>query len=87
MPLAAIEVAKYRVETLTLGKGDTLLVYTDGVTEATNAALELYGEERLEAAVRASDAKSVDNVRADVDRFVAGAEQADDITLLAFDVK
>ena len=87
MPLAAIEVAKYRVETLALGKGDTLLVYTDGVTEATNAALELYGEERLEAAVRASDAKSVDNVRADVDRFVAGAEQADDITLLAFDVK
>ena len=86
-PLAAVEGAKYRVETLALAAGDTLLLYTDGVTEATNAGLELYGEHRLEAAVAAADKKVVDAIRTDVDRFVAGAEQADDITLLAFDVK
>ena len=86
-PLAAVEGVRYRVETLSLGKGDTLLLYTDGVTEATDADLELYGERRLEAAIAAADGKVVDTVRADVDRFVAGAEQADDITLLALDVK
>ena len=86
-PLAAVDGVKYRVETLSLGKGDKLLLYTDGVTEATNASLELYGEGRLEAAVAAADRKVVDAIRADVDLFVAGAEQADDITLLAFDVK
>ena len=86
-PLAAIEIAKYSIETLQLSKGDTILLYTDGVTEATNAGLELYGERRLEAALVASDAKMVESIRADVDRFAAGAEQADDITLLALDVK
>ena len=86
-PLAAVEGAKYGVETLSLNCGDTLLLYTDGVTEATNAGLELYGEMRLEAALVASDAKMVESIRADVDRFAAGAEQADDITLLALDVK
>ena len=86
-PLAAIEIAKYSIETLQLGKGDTILLYTDGVTEATNAGLELYGEKRLEAALIASDDKMVDAIREDVDRFAAGTEQADDITMLALDVK
>ena len=86
-PLAAFEGSKYREERLSLSKGDSLFLYTDGVTEATNAELELYGEARLEAAIRASGWKIVETVRADVDRFVAGAEQADDITILVFDVK
>ena len=85
-PLAAIEVAKYRIETLSLGKGDTIVLYTDGVTEAADAGLELYGERRLETVVTASDWRVVEAIRADVDRFAAGAEQADDITLLALDV-
>ena len=87
LPLAAIECAKYRIESLSLGRGDTLILYTDGVTEAANAASELYGEKRLSAAVAAADEKVVDRIREDVDGFVAGAEQADDITLLAFDVR
>lgn len=86
-PLAAVEGVKYRIETLSLGQGDAILLYTDGVTEATNADFEFYGERRLEATVAAADRKVVDAIRADVDLFVAGAERADDITLLAFDVR
>jgi sigma-B regulation protein RsbU (phosphoserine phosphatase) len=67
--------------------GDLLLLYTDGVTEAQNADSSLYGTSRLERlltlAPTASARSLVDFVREDVRRFVAGAEQTDDITLLA----
>ena len=62
--------------------------YTDGVTEATNAALELYGEKRLEAALNADAAKGLvpdqllPYAKSQVDLFVSGAPQADDITML-----
>lgn len=70
-----------------LDHGDCLLLYTDGVTEAMNSAKQLYGEERLlDFARRAQheDAKNiVQMLRRDVASFVDGAEQSDDITILA----
>jgi sigma-B regulation protein RsbU (phosphoserine phosphatase) len=64
-----------------------VLAYTDGVTEAQDTKQELYSGARLERLLEsalATTAKAlIDFVRDDVRRFAAGAEQADDITLLA----
>lgn len=85
--LAAMDGARYGVERIRLSPGDSLLLYTDGVTEAMNPAGELYGEPRLESALRNSGELYVSEIRADVNAFVDGAEPSDDITLLAFDLK
>ena len=86
LALAVMSGARYRVEKLQLGRGDSLILYTDGVTEAMNASGEQYGERRLEADLAAaSDRRLVELVRAKVAAFVAGAEQSDDITILSFD--
>ncbi|HWR03687.1 MAG TPA: SpoIIE family protein phosphatase [Humidesulfovibrio sp.] len=83
----AMEGVAYTSDTLTLAPGDGLLLYTDGVTEAMNPALELYGEERLLARIETArdlDARGLcENLAGAVHGFAAGAEQSDDITLLA----
>jgi sigma-B regulation protein RsbU (phosphoserine phosphatase) len=70
-----------------LAPGETLLVYTDGVTEAMNEARDLFGEERLLEAMtnRASQTaeKLTESVVEKVEDFVREAERSDDITLLA----
>ena len=67
--------------------GDTLFVYTDGVTEATNSDEVLFGEERLVEALNADpDARPEEllaNVRKAIDDFVGDAPQFDDITMLS----
>ena len=87
--LAVMDGIAYRRQTLDLAPGDGLVLYTDGVTEATNRDLALYGEDRLVGTMRgllgAHDAGAIINgILKDVDAFVDGTEQADDITLLAF---
>jgi len=83
----AMEGVEYTTDTLTLAPGDLMLLYTDGVTEAMNPALELYGEARLlnrAAALAAADTKDLcARLSEDVHAFADGAEQSDDITLLA----
>ena len=84
--LAGMEGIRYRKFELQLAPGDTLFLYTDGVTEATNAAEQLYGENRLLTLLNGQhfdSARSLcESVKADVDAFVATAEQFDDITML-----
>ncbi|WP_068926266.1 PP2C family protein-serine/threonine phosphatase [Planobispora rosea] len=66
--------------------GDTLFVYTDGVTEARNGAGEFFGEERLLALLRepaASATRLLDRVETSVRGYVGKAEQSDDITMMA----
>lgn len=86
--LAGMEGIKYRLQELQLQPGDIIFLYTDGVTEATNASNELYGEERLQKILNSRDFDSMEElctaVRQDVDKFVGDAEQFDDITMLAF---
>jgi serine phosphatase RsbU (regulator of sigma subunit)/CHASE2 domain-containing sensor protein len=86
-PLGALDDFGYRVQRRQLAPGAMLLLYTDGVTEAQNSARSFYGESRLKQALAShtpSDARAaIEVVRDDVRRFVAGAEQFDDITLLA----
>lgn len=78
---------QYRSQRLTLQAGDRLFLYTDGVTEAMNPLRELYTEARLQAALNAMPGASahelVQGVMQDVKRFAAGAQQSDDITMLA----
>ena len=89
--LAGMEGVRYRVGELTLSPGDRLFLYTDGVTEATNADSQLYGEDRLlsfmneNAAVGAVELLPA--LKANIDEFVGDAPQFDDITMLMFDFK
>ncbi|MBP7653082.1 SpoIIE family protein phosphatase [Candidatus Dependentiae bacterium] len=73
-------------EKLTLESGDTLYLYTDGVTEAVNPTLELYSEPRLESEIEKIKNIELDQVcpavMNDILKFADGADQADDITML-----
>jgi serine phosphatase RsbU (regulator of sigma subunit) len=77
----------FKESQLKLQPGDLLLAFTDGVTEAMNGTQELYSDQRLEQLFAATDSGSskrvLETVIADVELFEAGAERADDITVLA----
>jgi sigma-B regulation protein RsbU (phosphoserine phosphatase) len=71
-----------------LAPGDTVLLFTDGLTEGQNVRGELYGSERLLVALSALAAEIdadalVAAVRTDLRDFVGSAEAADDLALLA----
>ena len=89
--LAGMENMKYRAGSITLGAGDKIFQYTDGVTEATNSENKLYGMDRLKAALNsvkdAAPAEILGEVKADIDKFVSGAPQFDDITMLCLEYK
>jgi hypothetical protein len=86
IPLGILETTRYEAGTTTLGPGDWLVVFTDGVVEAENTAGEEYGEQRLQFVVHSgaqlAPAQLLANLNADLDRFVAGAPQHDDITCM-----
>ena len=87
--LAGMEGIRYRPGELTLQPGDRIFLYTDGVTEATNADNALYGEKRLHAFMNQHaklDATAMlPALKADIDAFVGEAPQFDDITMLMLD--
>lgn len=89
--LAGMENMKYRAGSITLGAGDKIFQYTDGVTEATNSENELYGMYRLKNALNsvknAAPAEILGAVKTDIDKFVSGAQQFDDITMLCLEYK
>ncbi len=75
----------------TLGVGDTLVLYTDGVTEAMNEGEEEYEEARLETALRAAMGTSaqsvVDGIYRDIQAFTGNADAlSDDLTLVVLRV-
>ena len=84
--LAGMEGIQYRKSEIQLMPGDSIYLYTDGVTEATDVKNELYGEERLltvlNANADAAPQSICEKVTADVDAFVGEAPQFDDITML-----
>jgi phosphoserine phosphatase RsbU/P len=79
--------ATYATGRLTLAPGEGIYVYSDGVTEATDAQGDLFSEARLEAALRAAagsrSAEIVQSVAESLRRFVGAALPSDDITMLA----
>ncbi len=86
--LAGFEGTKYSLCSLELSNGDSLFLYTDGVTEATDSNKELYGDNRLQKVLNLNKDKKpediVKTVKKDVDEFVGEAPQFDDITMLSF---
>jgi len=75
---------KCGIEEISLRSGDTLLAYTDGVTEASNSTGEEFGEARLEEIFRSHRREPVNTLLACILEAVqkfSGASQADDLTL------
>ena len=81
------EEATYTSRRIRLRPGETLVMYTDGITEATDASLEMYGPDRMLACLQryamADEGDPAGFLLADVEAFAAGHGQADDITVLA----
>lgn len=75
-----------QVDQLDLQPGDVVVFYSDGITEAMNTALELFGEERLEAVVQQHAGLDAAGIEAailrEVRSFAAGEPPHDDMTLL-----
>ncbi len=86
MIVGAFDNIEYKEDTLQLEHGDTLVMFTDGVTEAMNGAEQEFGVERLDNILSGMAGKSsqqiVEAVKAGVSDFVDDAEQSDDITML-----
>ena len=88
--IGAVEGVAYREDQIEIGEKDTLLLFTDGVTEAMDTSNQLYSEARLEEFLKKSDntpEQLTVAVLDAVEQFATGAEQADDITILAFRIE
>ena len=80
--------AKYKDIVIHLERGDRILLYTDGVTEAQSRSGELFGEERVRETLNnmtGSPSEIVAALRKKLGEFADGAEQSDDITMLVLD--
>ncbi|MCQ2239624.1 MAG: SpoIIE family protein phosphatase [Bacteroidaceae bacterium] len=86
IPAGVFENFVYQGESMILEPGDSLFLYTDGVTEAENTAKELYGDDATLATVTShsdEDMQSLaETVLTSVHAFANGAEQSDDLTML-----
>ena len=89
-PLGILESAEYVETRLDMSPGDAIVFYTDGIVEAMNAKEKMYGFDRFEAVVKASAGLSaqelMDKILQDVNTFVSGAEQHDDLTVIIIKV-
>jgi serine phosphatase RsbU (regulator of sigma subunit) len=84
-PLCAVDGFAYRAARASLESDDMLCIVSDGVTEANDPARALYGTARVARVLEgaASAHAAVAALRSDVKTFAAGAEPADDMTVLA----
>ena len=84
--LAGMDGVRYKEQQIQLNQGDEIYLYTDGVTEAHNSNMELFGEDRLLNSLDQTKDLTVEEicrkVKADVDVFQGDTEQFDDITML-----
>jgi sigma-B regulation protein RsbU (phosphoserine phosphatase) len=89
--LGILEQTEYEEDSVALAPGDRVVLYTDGISEATNSALEQFGEQRLCEVVQAippdCSAREVgDRILAALHVFLADEEPQDDMTLLVLRV-
>lgn len=89
--LGAVENLNYQLNKIQMKQNDMLFLYTDGVTEALNKQLELYGEDRLKKCLNedknSTPKELLKRVLTSVNDFVDHEEQFDDITMLALQMK
>jgi len=87
IPFGIMEDMPYRTADAVLKPGDTLFLFSDGITEAFNPAGEEFGNDRLEAALEEARGRGANDMVAGVlkatSAFADGADQSDDITSLA----
>ena len=85
--LAGMEDTRYHCRQAQVAEGDVLFLYTDGIVEAEDTDGNFYGKERLKAFLDANASQPLremfPGLRADITAFARGAEQSDDITMLA----
>jgi sigma-B regulation protein RsbU (phosphoserine phosphatase) len=101
MAMGGLEGVKYKDSDWTMNPGDMLFLYTDGVPEANNSEEELFGCDRMLAALEKSremtgedpqsgnmDLKEfLRTVREQIDEFVGDTPQFDDLTMLCLDYR
>lgn len=84
--LAGMPGLRIKSEKFQLNPGDSIMIYTDGVTEATDANKELFGNDRLLASISKNKSftsrQLCEMIFEDVNKFSNGVDQADDITIL-----
>jgi sigma-B regulation protein RsbU (phosphoserine phosphatase) len=87
MPVGLFDLARYEEGRVDLASGDVLVCYSDGISEATNTAGDLWEEEELEHVLRQSArcpaSELVEKIVRAADAYAAGAEQSDDMTVVA----
>lgn len=86
LPLGVLEPYEISSETLTLRPNDTIVLYTDGITEAMNAARDMFGPERLDIALTACSGAPdcvVDSVHSALFKHTGSMSRKDDQTLVA----
>jgi serine phosphatase RsbU (regulator of sigma subunit) len=85
MPLGILEDGSWEQKVVQLASGDTLVLYTDGITDAQDPDERLYGEQRLLEIIQANRGRPAEDVQdalmAHVCEFMGDAPQFDDITL------
>ena len=93
LPLGVLDGLNYKSGQMQLALGNVLVLYTDGLKDATNQDMELFGMERIKASLQtvadgdqADAATYIHHLEDDVADFVKEAPQADDLTLLAIKV-
>jgi len=84
MPLAVLEDHEFdrQVDVFRLRKGEALIFYTDGLTEAVGPTGEMFGEERLKAIINCQGGREIAEIIDSLRAFLAGEKADDDITLL-----
>ena len=84
LPLGIVSGFPYVEQELDMQYDDALFLYTDGLTEAENSRHELFGEARMEEALhgKKSAVDHLKNMQGQVAKFVGGAPQSDDLTML-----
>jgi serine phosphatase RsbU (regulator of sigma subunit) len=89
-PLGILEEADYKETRLQLAPGDKVVFYTDGIVEAMNKEQEIFGFERLQKVVEATQSMNAEAVLKEimekVNRFVGNAPQHDDLTAIVVTV-
>ena len=86
LPLGIEPGFAFTAQAMQLHRDDTLFLYTDGLTEAANKRMELFSENRMMDVLAKVNGlrpqQIVDSILTEVGRFVDGAEQSDDLTML-----
>ena len=86
-PIGAVPDAEYEEQTITINPGDTITMFTDGITEAMNTNKDLFGNERVFAAMTGSHhgpQAVMDKLLEGIHQWVGDTPQSDDLTVVCF---